>query len=126
MSSKKTWSFRLSLTVIFFCMGAISTIIISGQPAVRAVSRHHVGIVDDWSYRHVVFSNPGTYEQAMARGNYPAWIRMQYDTRYILQQMKRNGTPAGKYSPKAELSPLVPPRFGRLPHRPVHNPFVAA
>lgn len=70
------------------------TILVPGQPAsklrVQPASPHRVGVVDDWSFHHLVFSDPGTYEQAVANGTYSKWLSIQYDTRYIMQQMKRN------------------------------------
>ena len=60
-----------------------------------------------------VFSNPGTYEQAIANGTYSKWIKLQYDTRYILQQMKRNGASAGGF---------IPPRTAALEGAEVPHP----
>jgi hypothetical protein len=48
-----------------------------------------VGVPDDWSHRHVVFSNPGTALEAMRAGSYARWARIVNDPRYILQQQKR-------------------------------------
>jgi len=70
------------------------SILTTGQPAPKLrrqpASPHHVGVVDDWSFHHLVYSNPGTYEQAIANGTYSKWLNIQYDARYIMQQMKRN------------------------------------
>jgi hypothetical protein len=99
MSSKKSWSYKLSLAAVFVCMGAISTVMITGQPASKTASHRRIGAPDDWTHHHLVFSNLGTYEQAYAKGAYPKWIRTQYDTRFLLQQMKRNAAAAGRFSP---------------------------
>jgi hypothetical protein len=79
------------------------TILITGQPASKLgrqpASSHHVGVVDDWSYHHLVFSNPGTYEQAAKSGaSYAKWLAIRYDTRFILQQMKRHAEATGAFS----------------------------
>jgi hypothetical protein len=71
------------------------SILTTGQPASKLrrqpASPHHVGVVDDWSFHHLVFSNPGTYEQVKNDpAAYSRWLSIQYDTRYIMQQMKRN------------------------------------
>jgi hypothetical protein len=70
------------------------TVLITGHPASK-LSRepalpHRIGVPDDWSHHHLVFSNPGTYEQAAKTGaSYAKWLTIRYDTRFILQQMKR-------------------------------------
>src|ERR1039458_9225361 len=95
MGAKKRFFRKLSIAAVALALVAISSILITGQPA----SKHHVGLVEDWSTRHVVFSNPGTYEQAYAKGAYPKWLRTQYDTRFLLQQMKRNAAAVARFSP---------------------------
>jgi hypothetical protein len=95
MSTKKSWSYKMSLAAVFVCMGVISAVMITGQPSVH----RRIGAPDDWTHHHLVFSDPGTYEQAYAKGAYPKWIRTQYDTRFLLQQMKRNAAAAGRFSP---------------------------
>lgn len=51
------------------------------------------GLPDDWSHHHVVFSNPGTEQEALAKGTYDRWLSVVNDPRYIIQQLKRR-TPA--------------------------------
>ncbi|MFZ0394840.1 MAG: hypothetical protein WBX09_21250 [Terracidiphilus sp.] len=48
------------------------------------------GVVTDWSSNHVVFSNPGTQQQAQQRGQYDTWLKIVNDPRYIMQQQRRN------------------------------------
>lgn len=122
MSTDKNYLRKLSIAAVILGLVTISSILITGQPASQRSPRH-IGLPDDWSHHHLVFSNPGTYEQAVARGTYGEWLRLQYDTRFILQQMKRNGTSAGGYSPRVEMEPLTEPRRGGLPFRPVRRPF---
>ena len=86
MNARITSFYRLFFIAAVFCMVLISSILITGQPALK----HRVGVPDDWSHRHLIFSNPGTYAQAIAHGTYSHWIKLQYDTRFLLQQMKRN------------------------------------
>jgi hypothetical protein len=73
------------------------SVLTTGEPGsklrVQPASKHHVGMVDDWSFHHLVFSNPGAYEQvAKDPAAYSRWLNIQYDTRYILQQSKRTAT----------------------------------
>jgi hypothetical protein len=49
------------------------------------------GVPDDWSHRHLVFSNPGTAQQAIERGNYEHWLRITNEPRFTVQQIKRSG-----------------------------------
>jgi hypothetical protein len=81
------------------------TVLITGQPpskpSQQLASPHRVGVVDDWSHHHLVFSNPGTYEQAAKDPAALAkWLRIRYNTRFILQQMKRHAALTGGFSRK--------------------------
>jgi hypothetical protein len=55
------------------------TLALSGQET--APSRGRIGMVHDWSHRHVVFSNPVTVEQGM---------RVRQDVRFWQQYFRRN------------------------------------
>jgi hypothetical protein len=88
---------------------------------VQPASKHCVGGPDDWIHHHLVFSDIGTYEQAIAKGTESKWINLYYDPRYIIQQTKRNRAAAGAPEMTAALetlefgkgrrpSPLPPPR----------------
>ena len=48
-----------------------------------------MGLVDDWTHRQVIFSNPGTLAEAVAQGRYEQWYKIVNNPRYIMQQMKR-------------------------------------
>ncbi len=49
-----------------------------------------MGLVDDWTNHHVIFSDPGTIAEAMAEGRYEEWNRIVSDPRYVMQVMRRN------------------------------------
>ena len=58
------------------------------------------GLPDDWSHHHLVFSNPGTEQDAIQKGTYDDWLRIVNDPRYIMQQLKRRSPaqgPAAEY-----------------------------
>jgi hypothetical protein len=57
------------------------------------------GVPDDWSHHRLVFSNPGTAEQAQGNGTYERWLRTVSDPRFAMQQAKRN---AMQHSPATE------------------------
>src|ERR1019366_7903237 len=66
-------------------------------PVMNEVLRHNIedwalqgrGIPEDWSTHHLVFSNPGTEEDAIANGTHDRWLSIVNDPRYIIQQLKR-------------------------------------
>lgn len=67
-------------------------------PAMNEVLRQNIenwalqgrGIPQDWSHHHLVFSNPGTEEDAIANGTHDRWLSIVNDPRYIIQQLKRH------------------------------------
>src|ERR1700691_5396369 len=66
-------------------------------PALNEVLRHTIedwilqgrGIPEDWSHHRLVFSNPGTEEEAIENGTHDRWLRIVNDPRYSMQQLKR-------------------------------------
>jgi hypothetical protein len=46
--------------------------------------------VEDWSTRHLIFSNPGSEEDAIRRGEHDKWLRIVNDHRYIMQERRRH------------------------------------
>ena len=48
------------------------------------------GYPEDWSHHHLVFSNPGTYEQAVQNGTVDKWTKITNDQRYKIQQRARS------------------------------------
>ena len=53
-------------------------------------SGRSMGLVDDWTHHHLIFSNPGTFTEAIAQGRYTQWYRTVSDPRFAMQQLKRN------------------------------------
>jgi hypothetical protein len=70
----------------------------AGNPAVDPVVQRniddwtvqHRGLPDDWTHHYLVFSNPGTEQQAIDSGNYEQWLNIVNDPRFTLQQIKRS------------------------------------
>ena len=54
------------------------------------------GVVDDWTHQHVIFSNPGTLEDALKKGKYGEWQFVMNDPRYQMQQVRRYGSLMGQ------------------------------
>jgi hypothetical protein len=46
--------------------------------------------VDDWSHHHLVFSNPGTEQDAIKNGTHERWLKITNDPRYQMQIKKRS------------------------------------
>jgi hypothetical protein len=59
---------------------------VSGQGATAAKE----GVADDWSHHRLVFSSPGTAEDAIRNGWYGRWLEIVNDPRYQLQERKRS------------------------------------
>ena len=56
------------------------------------------GAPEDWSHRHVVFSSPGTADDAAKHGKLDRWNRITNNPRYKLQQGKRARKPIARKS----------------------------
>jgi len=56
------------------------------------------GLPDDWTHHHLVFSNPGTEEEAILNGTHERWLKVVNDPRYIIQQLKRRAPAQGPYA----------------------------
>ncbi len=85
--------------VAIFAMAFVTlvgiTALMIGQPSsktgLRPAAQHRLGVADDWSHHHLVFSNPGTYERTSKNAAaYSKWLTIRYDKRFILQQTKRH------------------------------------
>lgn len=78
----------------------------------------HTGFVDDWTHHHVVFSNPGTRDEAVKNGTVDRWTRIVNDPRYKLQQVKRSlGTRPVMTNPDFGSRPEDPWDWNRGPRR---------
>ena len=126
MSAKKNLFRQISIAAVVLGLVAISSILIIGQPA----HKRHVGLVEDWSSRHVIYTNPGTYDQVKNNpAAYSRWLRTQYDTRFIFQQIMRNRTSTSGFAPRGAMEPtslarrIAGPGIGPPPLRPIRNPF---
>ena len=70
-------------------MVAVVSIPVRGQSAPSAAPLGG-GVVDDWSHHRLIFSNPGTEQDAITNGNYSRWWQIVNEPRYALQQAKRS------------------------------------
>jgi len=85
-----------------------------GAPAVRFGNQVITGVPEDWSNHHVVFSDPGTEEAAIAAGRHDAWLRTVNDPRYLTQQLRRNDVVRGPWATDAADLKSAKAEFARL------------
>ena len=89
-SSCAKWS-MITLTLGLLTAFSIS---LSGQEAAKA-SPQGGSVVDDWSHHHVVFSNPGTREEAQKNGTLENWQAVTNSPRFKMQQLRRDAAARG-------------------------------
>jgi hypothetical protein len=81
-------------------------------PAQNATSAHRR--IKDWTSHHLIFSNPGTRDDAVRKGTLGRWERIANDPRYIMQQEIR-GTSAAVGPIAASAPPTAPVDDGEGP-----------
>jgi len=100
-NSPRSKSLTFGLTVV--ALAACSTpVFAQSAPSVHVGRIEITGVPDDWSHRHVVFSNPGTEQEAIQSGHYAQWQKVVNDPRYVIQQLKRNLPVQGPAATDAE------------------------
>ena len=93
MLNANPFSFRFFATAFLVAMIAAFISPMQAQDATGS-SAPKGGFVDDWTYHHLLFSNPGTREDAVKNGELDKWLKVTSDPRYQMQQAKRHmGTP---------------------------------
>src|ERR1019366_6522083 len=103
MKSRSTFSSILPLPRILTGLGMLFlfSVLTSGQEPFAK----RIGGPDDWTHRHLIFSDPGTADEAMRKGTYNRWRKIVNDPRYILQREKRNVAATGA----SKLNNVLPP-----------------
>ena len=109
MSAKENFLHKLSIAAVVLGLMAISAVWVAGQTTsdikIKPESASQpTAYVDDWSHHHLIFSNPGTEADALAKGRYEEWLKITNDPRYQLQQLKR-GTPTRPLAPAVTAAP---------------------
>ena len=76
---------------------------VQGQdmPAVHVGNSQLTGLPDDWTHHHIVFSDPGTADDAIQKGSYDKWFSIVNDPRYVMQQLKRTFPARGSAADEA-------------------------
>jgi hypothetical protein len=97
MSCAKMSCFRW----LVLSVGAFAAITFGIQTSAQQTPRINVGhvqitgIPEDWSSHHLIFTDPGTEEEAIKAGRYEKWLKIVNDPRYVFQQLRRNGVIRG-------------------------------
>src|SRR5579864_3627250 len=112
MEPNPKFSRKFVASAPFGMLAALTILVAALSPSVttegaQALRRHRSGLVDDWTTHHVVFSNIGSYEDAVRTGTYAKFYRILYDPRYIMQQTRRSA----QY--QAAHNKTKPPSFTR-------------
>jgi hypothetical protein len=100
---------RLAVWLALLAMILASSVLINGE---EAEVRHAQGVAWDWTHHHVVFSHPGSADEALRRGTYEHWLKIVNDPRYIMQQQERS---ARANVPAATLDRLSGGGFAAAP-----------
>jgi hypothetical protein len=71
--------------LVAFCAAMLA----QEHPTLYAGDARITGLPDDWTHHRVVYSNPGTEEEAIESGRYTDWLKNVNDPRYVIHQLKR-------------------------------------
>jgi hypothetical protein len=72
-------------------------------PAITVGNTRITGLPDDWSHRHLIFSDPGAEEDAIINGTHEKWLKIVNNPRYVIQQLKWNGVVRGPSAAGVDL-----------------------
>ncbi len=93
----------LRLPQILMGLGMLLTL--SALTSAQEPSAKLSGGPDDWTHHRLIFSDPGTADEALRDGTYDRWLKIVNDPRYILQRAKRNAVSRGA----TQFGNLLPP-----------------
>jgi hypothetical protein len=68
------------------------SLVLAGPAFAQNGAGEPLGLPQDWSFRHLIYSNPETAEEAASRGMLGAWNRKANDPRFLLQLEKKRET----------------------------------
>ena len=77
-------------------------------PAMPALGQGAAGqsqpLIQDWTTHHVIFSSPGSADDAIRAGKYEQWLKIVNDPRYIMQQRRRSIHASGTASTHSQVT----------------------
>jgi hypothetical protein len=89
-NAKSSWSKWPMIGFTLVALAAFGVAMNGQAPAVRVSNSQITGLPDDWTHHHLIFSDPGTEQDAIQNGTHEQWMKIVNDPRYVLQQMKKN------------------------------------
>jgi len=92
MKSISACVLRMTVILLILAVPPTSTVLMNGQ---EEQTKQAKGVASDWTQQHLVFSNPGTADDAIRNGTYERWLKISTDPRYIMQQQKRSANASG-------------------------------
>jgi hypothetical protein len=86
---------RSSVSGVLLSLAVIGSVLLALSPVVagRNSGVGIWGVPDDWSHHHLIFSDPGSFADAVSHGSFERWYKVVTDPRFIIQQAKRVGGP---------------------------------
>ena len=106
--------------------GSVLAAVLGVLAALPVSAQENPGEARDWSHRHLVFSNPGTAEEAIGNGTYDRWLKIAGDPRLKTQQTRRQSARAVAVVPtldrdieKPEPVAITPEANLEAPERPL-------
>ncbi len=122
MKNEKNFFLRRSTVTVAFGILAVVAAAHSSREAPAAIS----GVPDDWTHHRLIFSNPGTAEDAIKHGTYDRWLAITKNPRYVQQQTKRSSMNTAApatwiHSPEAEVEPQFIEREPVVPAPPIET-----
>ncbi|MGA6985797.1 MAG: hypothetical protein WBZ01_07085 [Terriglobales bacterium] len=101
MKGTRATGSRLAVVLVVLAMVVVTTVSMTGQEAQVNPAK---GMPSDWTHRHVVFSQPGTADEAIRNGTYERWLKITSDPRYVIQQQNRSANASGDAVERSSLS----------------------
>src|SRR5579871_2354095 len=78
------------LTLTFILLALLAPVTTRAQSRIAAGGAIITGVPQDWTHHQLVFSNPGTEEEAIGNGTHDRWLKIVNDPRYVIQQLQRH------------------------------------
>ena len=107
----RRWMLTLCFAAATFAMIAGFAGMTYGQQAEtqKQSQPQRVPLVDDWSTHHMVFSNPGSFSDAMQGKSFTDWYKTQANPRFKMEQARREAVRAhrgGEQNASSSNDPL--------------------
>lgn len=72
------------------CRSSLAVMVLPALLSAMTAYGQGNGIPEDWSHHHVVFSSPGSFDDAMRNGKVGEWSKIVNEPRFQIQQLRRS------------------------------------